>query len=147
MKFLVSKLVILVPALWAAVASAEVDKQAFQAIEQGWEAAFNKGDAAAVAKYYSEDAVLVPQDEDVTTGRKAIEALFVEHLKGLASVKLGTVDIESLAPDLVYKIGTFELLTKDQPPVKLAGKTGLVFRKIGNEWLIIRETYNYKPVK
>ena len=57
-------------------ASAEDDvKAAYSA----WDAAFNKGDAGAVAALYSDDALLLPPTHDVIKGPVGVEK-FVQGL-------------------------------------------------------------------
>ena len=51
-------------------------KAAIQKLEDQWGAAFNKGDAAAVAAMYTEDAHVLPAGDAMVKGRAAIEALF-----------------------------------------------------------------------
>lgn len=41
-----------------------------------WNAAFNRGDAAAVAALYAEDAILSPGNGEILKGRDAIRGLF-----------------------------------------------------------------------
>jgi uncharacterized protein (TIGR02246 family) len=59
-------------------ASAEDDvKAAYSA----WDAAFNKGDAGAVAALYSDDALMLPPSHDVIKGPAGVEKFLLGILK------------------------------------------------------------------
>jgi uncharacterized protein (TIGR02246 family) len=51
------------------------DKATIEKLNDAWTAAFNKGDAAAVAAMYTLDAVVLPPGADMVKGRAAIESL------------------------------------------------------------------------
>src|SRR6266403_30138 len=82
-------------ALLAAPALAQ-SKAAIQKLEDQWGAAFNKGDAAAVAAMYSEDAHVLPAGDAMVKGRAAIEALWKKDIAALGDVKCTTLDVKPL---------------------------------------------------
>ncbi len=47
-----------------------------QKLDDAWSDAFNKGDAAAIAAMYAEDAYLLPPGHDMVKGRAAIEGFW-----------------------------------------------------------------------
>jgi uncharacterized protein (TIGR02246 family) len=51
-------------------------KSDVEAAYEAWNAAFNKGDAAAVAAFYTEDAKLLPPTHEVLTGPAGAEQFF-----------------------------------------------------------------------
>jgi uncharacterized protein (TIGR02246 family) len=51
-------------------------KSEVEAAYSAWNEAFNKGDAAALASFYTEDAKLLPPSHDVITGPAAVEEFF-----------------------------------------------------------------------
>src|SRR2546421_10444483 len=58
-----------------------------------WDAAFNKGDAKAIAATYLPNAKLLPPSHDVMSGPAAIEKFFAEaHAIGLTDHKLLVID-------------------------------------------------------
>jgi uncharacterized protein (TIGR02246 family) len=59
--------------LVAAPASAQ-DKATIAKLNDAWAAAFNRGDASAVAAMYTEDAFVLPPGAEMVKGRAAIEA-------------------------------------------------------------------------
>ena len=90
-----------------------------QAIEEGnakFSAAVRKGEGAAIAALYTEDATLLPPDSDALKGRAAIEAFWKGGLQmGIKEAVLTSVDVSG-AGDLAYEIGRFAL--KIQPEGK-----------------------------
>src|SRR5437763_9576472 len=58
-----------------------------------WDAAFNKGDAKAIAATYLPNAKLLPPSHEVMSGPAAIEKFFAEaHASGLTDHKLQVID-------------------------------------------------------
>src|SRR5271166_2736713 len=53
----------------------------FIALDKKFDAAFINGDAAALAAFYAEDAVIIPHDGPPIYGREAIQKHFVDMLK------------------------------------------------------------------
>jgi uncharacterized protein (TIGR02246 family) len=68
--------------------------------------AYERGDAAACAAFYTKDATVLPGDRPVAIGRAEIEALFAgifEHGAKKLSLIPGEVSCDG---DLAYEIGT-----------------------------------------
>ena len=67
--------------------------------------AFNRGDIAAVAAMYSDDAIVFPPDGDMVQGRSAIEALWKETRdSGVKAVAFTVSDVHS-SRDLAVEVG------------------------------------------
>jgi uncharacterized protein (TIGR02246 family) len=98
-------------------------------------------DAAAIASFYTEDAVLLPPDMEPVSGRAAIQEFFARtHAGGAPRVELATVETYMLG-DHAWRQGTFRL---DGPgegePV--AGKFVELWKKSGGRWLVHRDIWN-----
>lgn len=139
------KFALLVPMFAATVAFAQTSdhKAEFQKMEDAFAAAFNKGDAASVAKNYADDAVFLPQEQDTVAGRKNIEGLFGGFIKALTNMKLTTLEVQMLSGDLAYEIGSVTMDTRDNPPHKLTGKYATLWKKNGGHWIIVNDMINY----
>lgn len=61
------------------------------AARSGWVAAYNAGDAEALARYFADDAVLLPAGEPARSGRPAVDA-YLEQMLGEGA---GTLEIVS----------------------------------------------------
>ena len=78
---------------WAAPASADM-KSDVTAAYGAWDAAFNKGDAKAVAAFYAADAKILPADHTVHTGPADVEKFFAGLFSnGVKSHKLEPITI------------------------------------------------------
>lgn len=113
-----------------------------QQLNDKWTAAFNKGDAAAVAAMYAPDAYVLPPGHDIVKGRSAIEAFWKEAAQQVGNAKLTTTDVLPLGPRAAREIGTVTLETKAQPPQRVVGKYSVVWRKIGGRWLLATDIWN-----
>ena len=106
-----------------------------QKLNDKFTAAFNKGDAAAVAAMYAEDAYVLPPGGEMVKGRSAIEAFWKQAAQQVGDAKLVTVDVLPLGRRGAREIGTVTLETKGQPPQQLVGKYAVVWRQIRGRWL------------
>jgi uncharacterized protein (TIGR02246 family) len=114
-----------------------------QKLNDKWTGAFNKGDAAAVAAMYTEDAYVLPPGGDMVKGRSAIEALWKQTAQQAGDAKLVTVDVLPLGRRGAREIGTVTLETKAQPPQQLVGKYAVVWRQIRGRWLLATDIWNW----
>src|SRR6202030_809071 len=78
--------------LGAAPALAQ-NKAAIEKLNDAWTAAFNEGDAAAVAALYTEDAYVLQPGSGMVKGRAAIEAFWRQAAQQMSDAKLTTVDV------------------------------------------------------
>jgi uncharacterized protein (TIGR02246 family) len=132
-------LVCLVLSATSALAQAKVS---IQKLNQEWCAAFNKGDAKALAAMYAPDAYVLPAGAEMAKGHGAIETFWRGAIKQLGDAKLNTIDIQSLGPGAAREIGTFSFKSKGQNPQDIVGKYAVVWRKIGGQWLLATDIWN-----
>ena len=118
------------------------NKATIEKLNDVWTAAFNKGDAAAVAALYTEDAYVLPPGSGIVKGRAAIEAFWRQAAQQMSDAKLTTVDILPLGRSAAREIGTVTLKTKSQPPQEVVGKYVVVWRKIGHDWKLATDIWN-----
>ena len=118
------------------------DKATIEKLNDAWTAAFNKGDAAAVAAMYTEDAYVLPPGADMVKGRSAIEAFWRQAAQQLGEAKLTTIDVLPLGRTAAREIGTVTLKTKSQPPQEITGKYAVVWRKVGGKWRLATDIWN-----
>jgi len=118
------------------------DKATIEKLNDAWTAAFNKGDAQAVAAMYAEDAYVLPPGSDIVKGRAAIEAFWRQAAQQMGDAKLTTLDVLPLGRNAAREIGTVSLKTKSQPPQEIVGKYAVVWRKIGGQWKLATDIWN-----
>ena len=127
--------------LVAAPASAQ-DKATIVKLNDAWAAAFNKGDASAVAAMYTEDAFVLPPGAEMVKGRAAIEAFWRQAAQQMGDAKLTTVDVLPLGLRAAREIGTVSLKSKSQPPQEITAKYAVVWRKVGGKWKLATDIWN-----
>ena len=118
------------------------NKATIEKLNDVWTAAFNKGDAAAVAALYTEDAYVLPPGSAMVKGRAAIEAFWRQAAQQMSDAKLTTVDVLPLGRSAAREIGTVTLQTKSQPPQQIVGKYVVVWRKVGRDWKLATDIWN-----
>ena len=71
------------------------------------EQAFNRGDAAAVAALYTEDATLLPPGADILSGRRAAQACWqAAYDTGARNLSLDPVSVETYGGDAAREMGS-----------------------------------------
>lgn len=110
-----------------------------------WAAAYNAGDADALAAMYSEDATLQPPGAPAATGRDAIRAFLAADSANSKAAgvtfhipQAGAVDVSG---DLAYEAGTYSVTDASGATVD-TGKYIGVFQKRDGKWLYVRDTWN-----
>jgi uncharacterized protein (TIGR02246 family) len=125
-----------------AVPALAQDRATIEKLNDVWTAAFDKGDAAAVAALYTEDAYVLPPGSEMVKGRAAIEAFWRQAAQQMGDAKLTTVDVLPLGPEAAREVGTVTLKTKTQPPQEVVGKYVVVWRKVGGDWKLATDIWN-----
>jgi uncharacterized protein (TIGR02246 family) len=117
-------------------------KATIQKLNDAWSAAFNKGDGAAVAAMYAEDAYVLPPGSDMIRGRDKIAEFWGQAATQFGDARLSTVDVLPLGRSAAREIGTVTLKTKAEPPQEVTGKYAVVWRKINGQWLLATDIWN-----
>jgi uncharacterized protein (TIGR02246 family) len=109
----------------AAASSASPEDQV-KAAYGAWDAAFNKGDAKAVAAFYAEDATFLPPSHDVIKGPAGVEKFFAGLFSnGVTGHKLELIEANG-DEDTVIAAGKWSAKTKDG---SIGGIATHVFKK------------------
>jgi uncharacterized protein (TIGR02246 family) len=124
------------------IAPALAQKAEIEAVNAKWIDLFNKGDFAAVASLYTDDATAFPPGSAMVKGRAAIEALWKMTAEQAGDPKLTTLDVKPLGASAAREIGTFSLKTKGPNPHEVSGKYLVVWEKIGNDWKLAADIWN-----
>jgi uncharacterized protein (TIGR02246 family) len=117
-------------------------KAAIQKLEDQWGAAFNKGDAAAVAAMYTDDAYVLPVGAPMAKGRADIQNFWKQAMQQLSDVKCTAVDVMPIGRSGAREIGTCTFKTKGAAPQDGALKYAVVWRKVGSQWLLNTDIWN-----
>jgi len=102
-------------------------------------AAYNAHDAAKIASFYANDAMLMIPDEPMIKGRSSIEAYFREQF-AQGPVTLRTMPLESgVAGDRAFQMGS---ATATLGPWSDHGKFITIYKRVGREWKIAYDIFN-----
>ena len=110
-----------------------------------FEAAFNRGDVAALAALYAEDATLLPPDSEAIAGRPGIQH-FWQGVRdsGVGRVALRTQQVEA-SGDLAAEVGTAELTVGSGDGQTSAVRVKYVVvwrRRAGGPWQLAVDAWN-----
>jgi uncharacterized protein (TIGR02246 family) len=113
------------------------EEKALKARAEEFIAAFDKGDAKALAEFWTADGDYVDQAGHTLSGRKAIEAAFEKQFaatKG-AKLRIRTAALRFVKPDLAIEDGTTELLYPNDAPPTGARYTAVHVKQDGKWYL------------
>jgi uncharacterized protein (TIGR02246 family) len=120
------------------------------AIEQAntlFSEAIARGDAQAIAKLYTEDAILLPERGELVKGRQAIGEFWKTAMNGgVKSVTVTTLDVGG-SGDLAHEVGTvlLTLQAEGRPPATASAKFVVVWKREADGWKIHRDIWNDPP--
>jgi uncharacterized protein (TIGR02246 family) len=126
----------------AATPALAQSQKAIQKLEDQWGAAFNKGDAAAVAAMYTDDAYVLPAGAPMQHGTAAIQAFWAQAMQQLSDVKCTAVDVKPLGRSAAREIGTCTFKTKGDTPQDGALKYAVVWQKVDGQWKLNTDIWN-----
>jgi uncharacterized protein (TIGR02246 family) len=111
-------------------------------------AAFNRGDAKAVAGFYAPDGEYIDQTGQKFKGRAELEKLYSKLFAENKGMKL-SVDVASarlVSPDVIIEDGTTEATPADGGPPSVADFTAVLVKQDG-EWYFesVRESVAHPP--
>ena len=116
-------------------------REAIVAADEKFTAAFNRGDAARVAAFYTEQGQLLPPNADFMSGREAIQAFWQGALDmGIAAAQIETLEVEDHG-DTAIEVGTYTLHAQDGTELD-TGKFIVIWKRVGGEWKLHRDIFN-----
>ena len=143
MKAILSTLFILLTSAASAAAQARAPEIVARSTEVA--AALKAGDAAKVASFYTDDAVLMDQDQPMIKGRAAIQQSFEQGVKqGLSDVRSQMVDA-AVSGDLGYAVYTVQVPMRNAAGEQLRianGKDIEIWKRVRGQWLIAYDMFN-----
>jgi uncharacterized protein (TIGR02246 family) len=116
-------------------------REAIEAANEQFMAAFAAHDAAALAAFYTEDAKLMPPNSDILEGRAAIQAFWQAVFDmGIDSALLQIVEVDALGNTAV-EVSHFWLYTADGQ-VADYGKYMIEWKRVRGQWFLHRDIWN-----
>jgi ketosteroid isomerase-like protein len=106
-------------------------------------AAFNAGDGATVASFYSEDAALFPPGGERIDGRSAIQTFWQGAIdSGMKIDDLHAVEVDS-GGNISGEVGVFILsVPGDSGVTKIPGNYIVIWKRSGHTWQLHRDIWN-----
>lgn len=134
--------VVMVVVLAAPAVYAEHHEAEYEKLPAAWQAAYNAGDAAALAAMYLEDGVRMPPDMPVVEGREAIQAQVQAGMdQGLVKVSIEMVE-STVAGEIGLARGTFKLMGADGNVITV-GKWANVSKLVDGKWMVRFDIFNH----
>jgi uncharacterized protein (TIGR02246 family) len=107
-------------------------------------AAFNKGDAAAVAQFYTERATVLPPGAPMGKGRAAIQAFWQGAIQaGYKNLSLKALQVDQFG-NAAREIGQFGLdaPNPERQTAHVEGKYVVLWRRVGSRWKLDTDIWN-----
>jgi ketosteroid isomerase-like protein len=116
-------------------------KKFLEDFDAGYNEAFNRGDAAGCAAFFTDDVILMAPDEPMIRGKKAFEEIYRSRMAtssgGTHSNELVEFGVDG---DLAYQIGTYAIEGAN-PPEK--GKfLNVLKRQADGTWKVAVSMFN-----
>ncbi len=130
----------------AEVSDVDGVRRAIEATNARHTQAFNQGDVPGFARVYTEDARILPPDQEPVDGRAAIEQFWAGAAQqlGIRDLRLTSDEVEVVG-ERAYEQGRFEFATAQGPA---RGKYIVIWqREPGGEWRWHRDIWNLSPTQ
>lgn len=106
-----------------------------------FESAFANGDAASMAKLYTEDGMLLPTGSDFVKGPQAIQDFWKGAMNmGIKEAKLNSVDVEQHG-DTAIEVGNYALSGEGSRMID-QGKYVVIWKQQKGQWKLHRDIWN-----
>ncbi len=137
-------------AAFPAVVAAQDAAAGIAETTERFEAAYNGGDAAAMAELYTEDGALLPPGAARVDGRDGIRALWQGYMDaGVRDLDLETVEVEDHG-DSASEVGAYTLTAPDGEGGRVTGQGKyIVLWQKGDDgvWRLHRDIWNETPAE
>lgn len=111
-----------------------------EATNAAWVSAIGQDDAAGVAALYTEDAQLLPPNEETVSGRAAVQAWFQGAIDAGLDARLETRELEVYG-DTGYEVGKATIMGPDGQTID-DSKYIVIWKKVGDAWKLHRDIFN-----
>jgi ketosteroid isomerase-like protein len=113
----------------------------YASMAKAWEAAYNTGDAAAVAGFYTEDGMRLPPNMAMVKGREAIQGQVQQGMdRGGVKVTIDMVEYE-VKEDLGFGRGTYAIMDAEGKTID-QGKWVEIGRLVAGKWYTYCDIWN-----
>lgn len=121
------------------------DKTTADEVTAAWTAAFDGGDAAAVAALYAEDAHSMPPGSGPITGRSGIEAYWRRDI-GSGGIVTKLMPNDSISQgELLHVDGAYEVRAKNDSMILAKGQYQQLWQRADGAWRVQHEIWRLDP--
>lgn len=116
-------------------------KKVLDDFDAAYNEAFDRGDAAGCAAFFTEDVLLMEPGEPMTRGRKAFEDAYRSRMEASTGGTHSNALVEyGVDGDLAYQVGTFAISGSDSPE---QGKfVNVLKRQADGTWKVAVSIFN-----
>lgn len=116
-------------------------KKVLEDFDAAYNKAFNRGDAAGCAAFFTEDVILLAPDQPMTRGKRAFEETYRSRMGKASGGTHSNALVEfGVEGDLAYQVGTFAI-TGTKPPEQ--GKfVNVLRRQADGAWRVAVSIFN-----
>jgi len=116
-------------------------QEAIQQVNRTFSERLSREDAAGVARCYTQDAILMPPNQDPMHGRNNIEGFWRGIVTaGVKSVRLESQNVEQYG-EVIVEIGRFTVFIENNQ-VADEGKYVVLWKQENGEWKLFRDIWN-----
>jgi uncharacterized protein (TIGR02246 family) len=130
--------------LLSVTAQAKDVKSQIEAANSKFGVAYDRGDAAAIARMYTPHATIFPPGSDMVTGRDGIQKVWAGAIaSGMKFTGLQTVAVKQYG-NAAREIGRFsaEVPNAQKQMTKVEGKYVVVWKRVNGVWLLDSDIWN-----
>ncbi len=114
---------------------------AIESVNQAFEAAFGRGDAAGLTAIYTEDGQILPPNSPILSGNKDIHDYWQGAIdSGVKSAMLDTVELDQQG-DTAVEVGTYVMHSQEDTIID-EGKYVVIWKKNNGEWKYHRDIWS-----
>ncbi|MFB3903336.1 MAG: SgcJ/EcaC family oxidoreductase [Acidobacteriota bacterium] len=116
-------------------------QEAIQQVNKTFSELLSRGDAAGIARCYTEDALMLPPNQDLIHGRNNIEGFWRGIITaGVKDLRLESQNVEQHG-DVVVEIGRCKVFIEENQLIDEA-KYLVLWKQENGEWKLFRDMWN-----
>ena len=119
-------------------------KKVLEDFDAAYNKAFNQGDAAGCAAFFTKDVMLLAPDQPMARGKKAFEEIYRSRMDqtsgGTHSNKLLAYGVEG---DLAYQVGAYAITGTN--PAEQGKFVNILRRQADGTWKVSVSIFNHAP--
>jgi len=109
-------------------------------ISNSFESTFSFGDLNSIARFYTEDGMLLPSGSDFVRGKQEIKDYWQSAIDmGIKNIKIDIIEVEQ-HDDTVIEMSNYTLSGSDKKMID-TGKGIVIWKNTGDDWKMHRDIW------